>query len=442
MKAGNSQITAKTQAQVRHFQELGWYHSIELPTGEVIAGLQTLEQQRARLARFPIPADLSGKTVLDIGAWDGRFGFELESRGAKLTAIDVFENPRYLAARELLGSHADYRLMDICDPAVLELGSFDIVLFFGVLYHVKHPLLALEHVCALTKDLACLESYVTDAGDLAAKPSMEFYEGEELCGQFDNWVGLNCACLMAMARTAGFAQVKLLDVEDQRAHFAARRKVALAGKAQTGFVFTAFGNEATHANLFSGRGDEYITVRFQCEQVPGARTDLVLRLGDLDAVAATLSQKGPTDWQASFRLPPGLRATVLDVRLHWGDFVAAGSFEVPLGTSGSIPIDAAADLDVQIVTDGKTWEHDLVRLGPGACLSLWAAGIGPVRIDVLAVEVAGRRLSPSYLSNPDANGVRQVNIMIPLDLAAGETDLFLVADERRSVGRRLNLLNP
>ncbi len=143
---------------MRHFQELGWYHSIELPTGEVIVGLQTLEQQRARLARFPIPADLSGKTVLDIGAWDGWFGFELESRGAKLTAIDVFENPRYLAARELLGSHADYRLMDICDPAVLELGSFDSVLFFGVLYHDKHPLLVLEPVCALTKDLAYLKS--------------------------------------------------------------------------------------------------------------------------------------------------------------------------------------------------------------------------------------------------------------------------------------------
>ena len=139
-----------------------------------------------RLARFPIPADLSGKTVLDIGAWDGWFGFELERRGSKLTAIDVFENPRYIAARELLGSHADYRLMDICDPAVLELGSFDIVLFFGVLYHVKHPLLALEHVCPLMKDLACLESYVTDAGHLAANPSIKFYEGEELCGQFDN----------------------------------------------------------------------------------------------------------------------------------------------------------------------------------------------------------------------------------------------------------------
>lgn len=85
---------------------------------------------------------------------------------------------------------------------------------------------------------------------------------------------------------------------------------------------------------------------------------------------------------------------------------------------------------------------DIVRLGPGACLSLWAAGIGPVRIDVLAVEVAGRRLSPSYLSDPDANGVRRVNTMNPLDLAAGETDLFLLAGERRSIGRRLNLLNP
>ena len=56
----------------------------------------------------------------------------------------------------------------------MKLGRFDIVLFFGVLYHVKHPLLALEHVCALTTDLACIESYVIDSGAPTSKPMMEF----------------------------------------------------------------------------------------------------------------------------------------------------------------------------------------------------------------------------------------------------------------------------
>ena len=442
MKAGNSEITAKIQEQVLRLQQLGWYHSMELPTGEVISGHQTLEQQRARLARFPIPADLTGKTVLDIGARDGWFGFELERRGAKLTAIDVFENPRFLAARDLLNSQADYRLVDICDPAVLELGSFDIVLFFGVLYHVKHPLLALEHVCALTKDLACLESYVIDAGNLAAKPVMEFYEGEELGGQFDNWVGLNCACLMAMARSAGFVKVEMLDVADQRGHFVAQRRIVSAGKVLDGFVFDSIGNEATHGKVFAGRGDEYITVRFQCKQALGKKTELALRLGELDAVAATLTRKGESGWQASFRLPPGLRSTVPDVRLYWGDFIASGTFEVPLGVLGSTPVDVAEMLDLQLVTDGKTWEHDVVRLGNSACVSLWAKGIGAIRIDLLGIELAGRRLSANYVSHPNELGIRQVNVMIPNDLSAGNVDLFLVAGERRSACHRVNLLNP
>ena len=81
------------------------------------------------------------------------------------------------------------------------------MLFFGVLYHVKHPLLALENVCGMCRDMACIESFVTDA-DLNAIPSMEFYETTELRGQLDNWVGPNVACLMAFSRTAGFARVQ------------------------------------------------------------------------------------------------------------------------------------------------------------------------------------------------------------------------------------------
>ncbi len=108
MKAGNQDVTLQTQQQVRNLQESGWYHSMDWPTGDFTEGLQSLETQRQRLSRFSIPADLTGKSVLDIGAWDGWFGFELERRGAKLTAIDVAENTRYLAARKRMGSNADY----------------------------------------------------------------------------------------------------------------------------------------------------------------------------------------------------------------------------------------------------------------------------------------------------------------------------------------------
>ena len=82
-------------------------------------------------------------------------------------------------------------------------------MFLGVLYHLKHPMLALEKVCELATDMVCVESFVIDDGsDPAAKPVMEFYETTELCGQFDNWVGPNTACLLAMCRAAGFARVQ------------------------------------------------------------------------------------------------------------------------------------------------------------------------------------------------------------------------------------------
>src|SRR5579863_1163990 len=164
MEARNQAYTAETQKQIGELNRLGWYHSLELPDGQIIQGLQTLDQLRLRLAQFPIPSNLRGKRVLDIGAWDGWFSFEMERRGAQVVALDATRNPKLLLARELLNSKVEYLNADISRISAKDLGHFDIVLFMGVLYHLKHPLLALENVCEMTGDLACLESYVIDDG--------------------------------------------------------------------------------------------------------------------------------------------------------------------------------------------------------------------------------------------------------------------------------------
>ena len=83
MKARDAGHTAETQEQIERFHRLGWYHSIELPNGEVIQGHQSLEHQRLRLLQFPIPDDLRGKRVLDIGAWDGFFVSRWRSAGRR-----------------------------------------------------------------------------------------------------------------------------------------------------------------------------------------------------------------------------------------------------------------------------------------------------------------------------------------------------------------------
>src|SRR5215475_13886804 len=122
MEARNQAYTAETQRQIGELNRLGFYHSIELPDGRIIEGLQTIEQLRLRLAQFPIPRDLTGKRVLDIGAWDGWFSFEMEKRGAEVVAVDSAEHTRFLVARDLLGSHVDYRIADICRIRPQEFG--------------------------------------------------------------------------------------------------------------------------------------------------------------------------------------------------------------------------------------------------------------------------------------------------------------------------------
>jgi tRNA (mo5U34)-methyltransferase len=129
--------------KLEELARLGWYHSMELPDGRVIPGFQTLDSLRTRMAQFPVPADLRGKRALDIGAWDGWFTFELERRGARVTAVDSTAFERFRVARDLMGSKAEYRIEDVCRLSPAQIGTFDIVMFLGVLYHLKHPLLAL-----------------------------------------------------------------------------------------------------------------------------------------------------------------------------------------------------------------------------------------------------------------------------------------------------------
>src|SRR3974390_1449716 len=138
----------------------GWWHSFELPDGSRIDGVHDVGVLKQRIAHFPIPEDLHGQRVLDICTWDGWYSFEMERRGARVMAIDNWDNPRFRQVHAMLGSRVEYRRMDLYELTRERVGRFDIVLFMGVLYHLKHPLLALERVCALTTGMAAVESFV------------------------------------------------------------------------------------------------------------------------------------------------------------------------------------------------------------------------------------------------------------------------------------------
>jgi tRNA (mo5U34)-methyltransferase len=86
--AGDPTFHELVQRQVALLSTKGWYHSIELPGGNVIQGMIGVDALRQRLAAFPIPADLTGRRVLDVGAWTGWCSFEMERRGAQVVAVD------------------------------------------------------------------------------------------------------------------------------------------------------------------------------------------------------------------------------------------------------------------------------------------------------------------------------------------------------------------
>jgi tRNA (mo5U34)-methyltransferase len=113
----------------------------------------------------------------------------------------------FLLAREVLGSRVEDRRIDVMDLTPELVGTFDVVFFLGVLYHLRHPLLGLERVAALARELLIVESFVhTRAGE--DEPLLAFYPGGELDGDHSNWWGPNPACVEAMLRDVGFRGVR------------------------------------------------------------------------------------------------------------------------------------------------------------------------------------------------------------------------------------------
>ena len=188
----------------------GWWHSIELADGIVTPGINSLERLRAKYRSFGLPDNLSGRRVLDVGCWDGFHSFEAEQHGAAVVSIDCFRPENYFTAHVALHSRAQFHEMSVYELDRKQLGTFEVVLFLGVLYHLRHPLLGLERICNLTTDVAIIESHVTEEFVGSSRPLMEFYETGELVGQYDNWWSPNLECLMRMVRSSGFAFVELL----------------------------------------------------------------------------------------------------------------------------------------------------------------------------------------------------------------------------------------
>ena len=168
---------------------------------------------RRRMRLLQIPKDLTGKTVLDMGSWDGFWAFECERRGAKrVLAIDTWVSERqygtFLYARERLGSKVDHLKLDAHDVSPERTGKFDLVLCFGLLYHLRHPLLALEKIRSVSLDQLIIETNSLIPAIHERIPMITFFPGDEASDNlFQHKGGFPTRSWLARAlHSAGFAR--------------------------------------------------------------------------------------------------------------------------------------------------------------------------------------------------------------------------------------------
>jgi SAM-dependent methyltransferase len=130
------------------------YHKYEIEPGLFTPGHFLELEPKLCLDELGVPQGLVGLRALDIGAWDGPFTFELERRGAQVTALDI-QNPDitvFNAVKEIKNSSAAYVRGSVYDALPETLGVYDVVLFAGVYYHLKNPVLALQRIRRLLTD--------------------------------------------------------------------------------------------------------------------------------------------------------------------------------------------------------------------------------------------------------------------------------------------------
>jgi tRNA (mo5U34)-methyltransferase len=245
-----------------------WHHSIRVGDGVVTPGGKTLEHHHDEILRLQLPS-LAGKSVLDIGAWDGYYTFMAEGAGAsRVVALDHYAwsvdyqkateytvrqldsgqpirafhtvpqlwDPAGLPGKRgfdlvhrLLNSRAEVVVGDFMTMDLSALGTFDVVLFLGVIYHLEEPLKALRRVRQLTRGLAAIE---TEAVLLPGAPGRSLWQFVDAAQLNDDptiwWVptleGLRAACL-----AAGFSRAEVTAGPPKRSRFRRRQSMNYRG---------------------------------------------------------------------------------------------------------------------------------------------------------------------------------------------------------------------
>jgi tRNA (mo5U34)-methyltransferase len=215
-----------------------WFLKQDLGDGLVTPGWS--DPRHEKLPHFGLPEDMSDMRVLDIGCNEGFFSFEAERRGAG-SVVGIDSNPmvvqRFNLCRMAMGSKADAYLTNVYDIKPRTFGTFDLVMFFGVLYHLRHPLWALEKIFEVTSGTLLLQSASFENPALGEESAAKFHPFGIESGPAEKpvwdhtvfWIP-NSACIRDMLLHVGFVNVECLN-HDAGAVFRAEAPVRGKGVA-------------------------------------------------------------------------------------------------------------------------------------------------------------------------------------------------------------------
>ncbi len=207
--------------------KIHWLHSIELEPGLITPGIVPLSHLNRMADDLALPNDMSNLTVLDVGARDGFFSFEAEKRGAHVIAVDIqpIDDIGLGVAKEILNSKVEFIQSNVYDLTLEKIGGepVDVIFFLGLMYHLRHPLLAIDNLWKLLKpngeiylETAYLDEYFVVNDNvftslenihpvLPQTALLQYYRNDELNpGDFSNWFSPNMKALEDILYSAGF----------------------------------------------------------------------------------------------------------------------------------------------------------------------------------------------------------------------------------------------
>jgi 2-polyprenyl-3-methyl-5-hydroxy-6-metoxy-1,4-benzoquinol methylase len=194
-----------------------WFQKVEVLPGFFTSGWS--DPSVEKLPYYGLPEDLTGMRVLDIGCAEGFFSFEAERRGAReVIGIDSFPDSirRFNIVKSARQSNATAYLMNVYDLEPKRLGTFDLVLFYGVFYHLKHPQYALERIRSICSGDLRFQTHIYEDPAIKGTPWARFYPYGYMSGSNQEswdptvfWL-FNPACCVAMLDHVGFTDIKIL----------------------------------------------------------------------------------------------------------------------------------------------------------------------------------------------------------------------------------------